>query len=120
MTASLNSAQLAYLQEGRRLARLATADETGMPHVVPVGMWRYNTDLATVDIEGHDLAATKKYRNVQANAQAALVVDDLASVDPWLPRGVVVQGAAQALPQHDDGAGALIRITPDKIASWGV
>lgn len=53
--------------------------------MVAVGMWRYNPDLATVDIGDHDLACIKKYRNVNANAQAVLVVDDLTPVDPGFP-----------------------------------
>ncbi|HZD23188.1 MAG TPA: PPOX class F420-dependent oxidoreductase [Acidimicrobiia bacterium] len=113
----LTPAQLAYLHGERRLARLATADQNGRPHVTPVGMWRYNDDLGTIDVSGHDLAATKKYRNVVANPQAALVVDDLASVDPWHPRAVVVQGSAAAL---DEDGQAVIRIRPNKIISWGM
>jgi pyridoxamine 5'-phosphate oxidase family protein len=110
--------QLAYVQAERRLGRLATADEKGKPHVTPVGMWRYNPELGTVDISGHNLAATKKYRNVQANPQAALVIDDLATTDPWHPRAVIVEGSAEAVP--GDGDDALIRITPNKIISWGL
>lgn len=113
----LTTAQLAYLQEGRRLARLATADTDGMPQVTPVGMWRYNDELGTVDVRGHDLAATKKYRNVRANPQAALVVDDLASVDPWHPRAILVQGRAAAVTE---GGEQLIRISPDRVVSWGI
>lgn len=63
----LTSAQLAYLQEERRLARLATADENGKPHVTAVGVWRYNDKLGTIDVGGHNLATTQKYRNVIAN-----------------------------------------------------
>ena len=113
----LTPAQLTYLSVERRLARIATADENGRPHVTPVGMWRYNDELGTIDVAGHDLAATKKYRNVQANPQAALVVDDLASVDPWHPRCVMVQGSAVTVANEGE---ALIRIIPDKIVSWGV
>ncbi|MGH8915076.1 MAG: PPOX class F420-dependent oxidoreductase [Acidimicrobiia bacterium] len=111
-------AQLAYLQGERRLARLATADQNGKPHVTPVGMWRYNEELGTVDIGGHNLAATKKFRNVQANPQAALVIDDLATTDPWHPRAVIVEGPATAIPRNGDDA--LLRIAPDKIISWGL
>ncbi|HZD23541.1 MAG TPA: PPOX class F420-dependent oxidoreductase [Acidimicrobiia bacterium] len=114
---TFTESQLAYLNGERRLARLATADENGRPHVTPVGMWRYNEEQGTIDIGGHDLAATKKYRNVKANPQAALVVDDLASLDPWHPRAVMVQGPAAVV--NEDGH-ALIRIQPDKVLSWGV
>lgn len=110
-------AQLAYLQSGRRLGRLATADRNGRPHVTPVGMWSFNEDRGTIDVRGHNLAATKKYRNVGANAQTAFVVDDLASTDPWHPRAVIVEGPAETIAVGED---VVIRITPDKIISWGV
>jgi pyridoxamine 5'-phosphate oxidase family protein len=44
-------AELAYLAKGK-LGRLATIDEAGMPHVVPLG-WRYNPVLDAIDISGH-------------------------------------------------------------------
>ena len=34
-----SEAELAYLEGGRRLARIATVGRDGTPHVVPVGMW---------------------------------------------------------------------------------
>jgi pyridoxamine 5'-phosphate oxidase family protein len=114
---SFTPAELDYLQE-RRLARVATADPSGRPHVTPVGMWRYNPDLGTIDVTGHGFGATRKYRNVQANPQAALVVDDLASIDPWHPRAVLVEGPAEALTDGEQGA--LIRIRPERITSWGL
>lgn len=119
--ASFSERELEYLTGERRLGRLATVDATSQPHVVPVGMWRYNPELGTIDISGHDFAATKKFRNVRAIPKAALVVDDLASVDPWRPRSVMVQGRAQALDAAATREGeAMIRITPDMIVSWGL
>ena len=108
--------ELAYLQGGRRLGRLATADAAGRPHVVPVG-WSYNTELGTIDISGHAFAATKKFRNVRANPQAAFVVDD--ALPPWRPRCVTVQGTAEAIDAADGGQ-AMIRVHPEKIVSWGL
>ncbi|MGI8613963.1 MAG: PPOX class F420-dependent oxidoreductase, partial [Nocardioidaceae bacterium] len=98
--------------------RLATADATGAPHVVPVG-WSYNRDLGTIDISGRNFATTRKYRNVQANPRAALVVDDV--LPPFRPRCVMVQGPSQALDaSRSGGAEAMIRIVPEKITSWGL
>lgn len=111
--------QLSYLQGERRLARLATADESGRPHVTPVGMWRYNGQEHTIDVSGRRFSSTKKYRNVRNNPHAALVVDDLASVEPWRPRAVIVEGPAEAIPAGN-GHGPLIRITPERITSWGL
>lgn len=116
MSAEFSAAELAYLEDERRLGRLATADAEGRPQVTPVGMWRINHDLGTVDIGGREFPNTKKFRNVTANPQAALLVDDLASINPWRPRAVIVEGPAEAV----DDEGGLIRITPDRIISWGL
>lgn len=116
----LTAAQLAYLQEERRLARLATADSSGLPQVTPVGMWAYNAELDTIDIGGRNFAATKKYRNVEENPQAALVVDDLASVNPWRPRAVMIQGRAQAINNGGEKGTPIIRMALDNVVSWGL
>ena len=120
---SFNDEELDYLLGERRLGRLATVDVAGQPHVVPVGKWRYNSEIDTIDVSGHDFAATRKFRNVQGNPKVAFIVDDLASVQPWRPRAVMVQGYAEALgpPTGDDDSGAaMIRIKPDKVISWGL
>lgn len=118
--ADLSPAELNYLTEASRLARLATADRNGRPQVTPVGMWQYRTDLGVVDITGHDFASTRKYRNVQANPQAALVVDDLAPGEGWNPRGIMLEGPAEALEDDGGGGGPVIRLTPDRVVSWGL
>lgn len=116
--ARFSEAQLAYLLGERRLGRLATADATGQPHVVPVG-WSYDPNLGTIDVSGHNFAGTRKYRNVQANPRAAFVVDDV--LPPFRPRCVMVQGTAQALgAELSGGTEAMIRISPRKITSWGL
>jgi pyridoxamine 5'-phosphate oxidase family protein len=45
-----------------------------------------------------------------------VVIDDLATVDPWRPRGVEVRGRAEAL----DGDRPLIRVHPERVVSWGL
>ena len=122
--ARFSEAELGYLLGERRLGRLATADATSMPHVVPVG-WRYNRELGTIDVSGRYLALTRKFRNARENQKAALVVDDLASVSPWRLRSVMVQGSAQAIEAAPEaggpgGGGAIIRIVPERIVSWGL
>ncbi|HZB78836.1 MAG TPA: PPOX class F420-dependent oxidoreductase [Actinomycetota bacterium] len=87
----------------------------GTPHVVPVG-WSYNAELDTIEITGFDFETTKKFRDVARSGRAAIVVDDLASFDPWRPRGVEVRGRAEAI----DGERPLIRIHPERIVSWGI
>jgi len=84
-------AELEYLTSGRRLGRIATVGRDGTPHVVPVG-WSYEPARDVIDVGGFELAKTKKFRDVRATGRAAIVIDDLASVDPWRPRGVEVRG----------------------------
>src|ERR671911_335955 len=78
------------------LGRLATVSSDGQPHVVPVS-FRYNAQLDTIDIGGHDFARLKKYQDVQRNPRVAFLVDDMVSVDPWRPRGIEVRGEAEVL-----------------------
>lgn len=118
---SVFSAQeLEYLSE-RRLGRLATIGADGMPHVVPLG-WSYNPAFDTIDVTGRDLASTMKFRNAAVNCKVALVVDDV--LPPWRPRAVMVRGAAEALNEAVDGIGeplgAIIRIHPAQVISWGL
>ena len=112
---AFGNSELEYLLGGPRLGRLATVGKDGTPHVVPVG-WTYNREEDAIDIRGHDMAHTKKYRDVRRSGRAAIVIDDLASINPWRPRGVEVRGRAEALP----GAQPLIRVHPDRIVSWGL
>ena len=115
-TARFSEAELAYLLGERRLGRLATADASGQPHVVPVG-WSYNAELGTIDVSGRRFAATRKYRNARANPRAAFVVDDV--LPPWHPRCVTVQGVAETV-EAPAGGEALLRIHPRSIVSWGL
>ncbi|HEV7758808.1 MAG TPA: PPOX class F420-dependent oxidoreductase [Acidimicrobiales bacterium] len=114
--------ELEYLRS-QRLGRLATIDRSGAPQNNPVGYFVDEAGGALL-IGGHALAATRKFRNVQADGRVALVVDDLASVDPWTVRGIEIRGTAQALddvdPPRPGMSRELIRITPRWIASWGL
>jgi pyridoxamine 5'-phosphate oxidase family protein len=103
--------ELAYLEGERRLGRIATVAD-GTPHVVPVG-WSYNRAEETIDVSGFELERTKKYRDVQRNGRAAIVIDDVASVDPWRVRGIEIRGRAEAQR-------SLIRIHPERVISWGI
>ena len=121
--ATLTAAQIDYLAS-QRLGRIATAGADHKPHVVPTS-FRYNADLGTVDLGGRRVAETKKYRDVQANGWAALVVDDLLSTDPWRPRFLEIRGRAEAIPTGgaDLGPGfgdGFIRLHPEKVNSFGI
>lgn len=122
--ATFSNKELEYLR-GQRLARLATADAKGAPHVVPVG-FRLSDDGAVIEVGGHNFAKSKKYRDLKANPRVAIVIDDLASVDPWSPRGLEVRGTAEL---QDSGGverfgrgwdGAWVRIVPERVISWGI
>lgn len=113
--------ELAYLlDDTRRLARIATADTRGLPHVTPVGMWKYDEQTGTIEVSGRQFAATKKFRNVEKNPHAALVIDDIASSDPWKPRALHVQGSAVAIVHDAKAHEGVIRITPEHVTSWGL
>lgn len=122
-SSALSPAQIDYLST-QRLGRLATTGADHKPHVVPTS-FRYNADLGTIDCGGRRVAQTKKYRDVQANPWAAIVIDDLASVDPWRPRMLEIRGRAEAIPAGGAGFGpgfgeAFIRIHPEKVNTFGI
>jgi pyridoxamine 5'-phosphate oxidase family protein len=108
-------AEIRYLSGGRQLGRVATVGADGTPHVVPVALI-YNAARDTIDIGGSDLQNTKKFRDVARTGRAAIVIDDLASTDPWRPRGIEVRGRAEAIALPTP----LISIHPERIVSWGL
>lgn len=118
---ALNEHQIEYLQS-QMLGRIATADADGQPHVTPVG-FRYNDETGTIDISGYDVLSTRKARDIRENPRVAFVVDDLASVKPWRPRGVTVRGTAvidEGTPGSNGFGDVWIRIIPSRVVSWGV
>ncbi len=85
----------------QRVARLATADADGAPHVVPV-CFALSEDgsgslYITVDEKPKDTARPlKRIRNIQANPQVALVADHYA--EDWSQLGwAMVWGRAEVL-----------------------
>jgi pyridoxamine 5'-phosphate oxidase family protein len=119
----LTASQIKYLAS-QRLGRLATTGADRKPHVVPTS-YHYNAELGTVDVGGLRVASTKKYRDVQANGWAAIVVDDLVSTDPWRPRFLEIRGRAEAIPTGGAHLGPgfgdpFIRIYPERINSFGI
>src|SRR5919201_1081716 len=107
----------AYLQT-QRLARLATVAADGKPTVDAVG---FTFDDGRFYIGGRNLQGTRKYRNVAAgNRRVALIIDDLASVQPWAPRGIKVHGNAEIVERDGVfGPGQYLAITPVVSWSWG-
>jgi pyridoxamine 5'-phosphate oxidase family protein len=96
-------------------ARIATAGPPATPHVVPVA-WIYNAARDTIDVGGSELERTKKFRDVARTGRVAIVIDDLASTEPWHPRGIEVRGRGEAIAMPTP----LIRVHPERIVSWGL
>jgi pyridoxamine 5'-phosphate oxidase family protein len=98
----------------QRLSRLATASAAGQPDVSAVG---FGLDGDSIVSGGIDLTKTVRFRHLQENPRATIVIDDLASIDPWSPRGIKVRGSA-SVEEHE---GSLrIRIEPEVIWSWNI
>ena len=106
-------AELDYLKS-QPLMRFATASSTGKPDLAPVV---FEVDGEDILSAGFDIAHTVRFRNIQENPRATVVIDDLAAVDPWTPRGIKIIGSASI--EEVDGA-LRFRISPDVIISWGV
>ena len=101
---------------------LATLRPDGTLQNSPVG-FRYNRALGTIDVGGHDLTSSRKYRNVAANGQVAFVVDDVPSVNPWKLRCLEIRGTAEVIERPADSAyggdDPIIRIRARRIISYG-
>jgi PPOX class F420-dependent enzyme/OxyR family protein len=115
--------EAAYLAQ-QRLGRLATIGHNGAPHNVPVA-FHFNPALGTIDIGGHALGKTRKFHDVQREPRVSFVVDDLASIDPWVAHGIEIRGKAEALSYGGESLGPgfgpeLIRIYPTRIIAWAL
>jgi pyridoxamine 5'-phosphate oxidase family protein len=114
--------EIAYLRQ-QRLGRLATVGKDGTVQNNPVG-FGYNDALQTIDIGGHNMAASQKFRYVAAGSKVSFVVDDIASLNPWTVRCLEIRGDAQALAEPTNSAahmgGPIIRVHPRRIISFGI
>ena len=124
-----------------RVARLATADADGVPHVIPI-CYGYDGGYiySAIDLKPKRVAALelKRVRNVSVNPRVALVIDDYS--EDWSQLAfVMVQGIASILPHGEQRSRAeatlrdkypqyaglleegctVVRITPEKVVSWG-
>jgi PPOX class probable F420-dependent enzyme len=124
-----------------RVARLATVDDVGAPHVVPVV---YATDgrayYSPIDRKPKRTPPErlKRVRNIRGNPQVALLIDHYE--EDWTRlRFVMVQGRAELLqdgmewrtaralleakyPQYQalplPEGGLVIKIVPDRVVHW--
>ena len=115
------SAEIEYMQT-QRLGRLATINAAGEPHVVPVS-FRYNAELDVVDVGGHGMSGSKKFRDILHNSNAAFVIDDV--LPPWQPRFLEIRGRAEQVSAGGEKFGQgfapeMIRIFPRRIISFGL
>lgn len=114
------ASELDYLV-AQRLGRLATVQPDGTLQVSPVG-FQVNPATTTIDIVGFHMAASRKFRNIADNGRVAFVVDDIASVEPWRVRCLEIRGRGEAITADPSTNldGAIIRIHPTRIISFGI
>ena len=111
--AAFTESELDYLNN-QPLMRFASASPQGRPDIAAVAFVVDGDDIVT---SGFDIRKTVRYRNIGKNPCASVVIDDLASTEPWAPRGIKVYGSVVI---EDDSAGQRFRITPEVIWSWGI
>ena len=107
------NAEIEYLKS-QPLMRFATSSPSGRPDIAPVVFELEGDDIVTA---GFDITHTVRYRNLQTNPQVSVVIDDLASMNPWSPRGIKIIGSA-VIELKDDAP--RFRITADVIISWAI
>jgi pyridoxamine 5'-phosphate oxidase family protein len=111
------SALIKYLNS-QRLGRLAPLRPDGTLQNNFVG-FPFVAESGTFEIGGLNMGGSQKYKNVVANGQAAFVVDDLASVEPWTPRMLELPGTAEPVA-NDDPRKSTILIHPNRVISFGI
>lgn len=110
--------EIAYIRS-QPLARLGTVAGDRQPDVAAVG---FQFDGTRFFIGGHNLPASRKFKNIQGgNTRVALLIDDLASVSPWNPRGIRIYGTATIVERAGQfGSGVYFEITPRISWSWNI
>jgi pyridoxamine 5'-phosphate oxidase family protein len=115
-------AEITYLAS-QHLGRLATLAGDGTLQNNPVG-FRVDAVHGWIEIGGWNMGESRKFKNILAHPEVAFVVDDLASVAPWSPRGIEIRGRAEAAevdrPPGDQLSPEVIRIRPRRILTWSL
>ena len=106
-------AELDYLTS-QPLMQFASASVNGRPDVAPVVFEIDNNDILT---GGFNITHTVRFKNIQSNPRVSVVVDDLASINPWSPRGIKIIGGA--IIEEFNGS-QRFRISPEVIISWAI
>ena len=128
--------------ETARVGRLATADTTGQPHVVPICFAMLGGRIVTpIDEKPQDVSpeALQRSRDIDENPQVAVIVDHYT--EEWTQLGwIQIRGTATHLPpeaaDHSSAVTALrekydqytdhaledrpiVQISPESTQSWG-
>ncbi len=101
-----------YLME-RSLARIAFVCEDSQPHIVPV---IYEFDGRYLYLSGWNLKYSPRFQDLDEE-KITLLVDDLASANRLIPRGIEVTGLVETKEKDDK---LYLRITPVGKTSWGL
>jgi pyridoxamine 5'-phosphate oxidase family protein len=96
------------------LARIATVDEHGMPHVVPCG-WSFDPDRRELVLGGRGVPRTRRAQHVRDTGVAAVVIDGVLTHTGWSPWALTIRGHASV--RDTEG---VIRLSCDRIHSWGL
>jgi PPOX class probable F420-dependent enzyme len=132
-------APLVAFIERQRVARLATVDGAGRPHVVPVVFALLEGRVYTpVDEKPKRTARLQRLRNIEANPSVAVLFDEYD--EDWSRLGwVMLRGHASVLEGGEERARAIaalrarypqhremrleerpvIRIEPQRVNAWG-
>jgi PPOX class probable F420-dependent enzyme len=129
--------------QSHKVARLATADADGQPHVIPF-CYAFDGTVVYFIVDEKPKRQTgkplKRIRNILANPQVAVVIDDYA--DDWTQLAyVLITGQATIVEkeeEHERALGllrerypqyrvmslnfphnAVVRIVPTKVLAWG-
>ena len=138
--AELSEQQIALIKNWR-VARLATADSDGLPHVVPICFaFEGKCFYSVLDKKPKSIPATqlKRVRNILANSNVSLVLDHYDEVwgSLWyilisgtaelVPRGPEQQNAIGLLQEKyrqyramEIGDSPVIKVIPHRITMWG-
>jgi pyridoxamine 5'-phosphate oxidase family protein len=113
-SSAYTDAERAYIA-GQRIARIATASPSGAPDVAAV---RFQLVGDAIDVGGRINPATYKWKNVIRNGRASVTIDDVASEDPWVVRGIKITGRAEVVERA--GTTGRILVHPEVIWSWNI
>jgi PPOX class probable F420-dependent enzyme len=138
----LISAEICARLEVERIARLATLDADGTPHLIPICfVWDGSVFYSAIDHKPKRVAPTRlaRMKNIRGTPHVALLVDqydedwtrlwyvlvrgEAALVSSPVERKRAIQRLRAKYPQYDqsmlDNDAPVLRITPVRVVAWG-